>query len=50
MSDTCSEYVGDGYSVTIQHCEFVNEAGVVCNELLGVNYPSELCDEHRTKK
>lgn len=36
MSDTHVEYVGDGYSVRVQHCEG-------CNVYLGVNYPSDKC-------
>lgn len=42
MSDTHTEYMGDGYSVRVQHCE---EPG--CNVYLGVNYPSDFCSEHR---
>lgn len=42
MSSTHREYLGDGYYVTVQHCE---EPG--CDKYLGVNYPSLFCDEHR---
>ena len=33
---THPEYLGEGYSVTIQHCE-------ACGSYLGVNYPSYFC-------
>lgn len=42
MSSTHREYVGDGYSVIIQHCEHDG-----CDVYLGVAYPSDFCDEHR---
>jgi hypothetical protein len=42
MSSTRREPTGDGHYVTIQHCE-------VCDKYLGVNYPSDWCDEHRPK-
>ena len=41
MSSTHSEYVGEGYSVTVQHCEADG-----CDLYLGVNYPTTLCQEH----
>jgi hypothetical protein len=42
MSSTHTEHVGEGYRVRIQHCEHPG-----CNKYLGVNYPSDFCDEHR---
>ncbi len=42
MSSTHREYVGDGYSVRVQHCEYQG-----CDAYLGVNYPDEFCDVHR---
>lgn len=42
MSSTHREALGDGYYVTVQHCE---EAG--CDEYLGVNYPSRFCLKHQ---
>lgn len=42
VSSTHRESVGGEGYVTIQHCE-------VCDEYLGVNYPSEFCDDHRPK-
>ena len=42
MSSTCREYVGDGYYVTIQHCERPG-----CDVYLGVNYPSDFCHKHQ---
>lgn len=33
---THPEYMSDGYSVIIQHCE-------ACGAYLGVNYPSSFC-------
>ncbi len=50
MSETHMEYVDSDYSVTIQHCEFIKEDGVVCNQYLGVNYPLNRCYDHRPKK
>lgn len=47
LSSSHNEYVGEGYSVRIQHCEHRDNAGKVCDRYLGVNYPSTLCDEHR---
>jgi len=47
MSSTHNELVSEGYYVHIQHCEHRNDAGEVCNEYLGVNYPSEFCAQHR---
>jgi hypothetical protein len=47
ISDTHFEYVGEGYYVTTQHCEAKDAAGEVCNEYLGVNYPSIFCSKHR---
>lgn len=32
------EYMGDGYSVRIQHCE-------ACGAYLGVEYPSSYCKD-----
>lgn len=42
MSSTHNEYLGEGYSVRIQHCE---KPG--CDKYLGVNYPSDYCEEHQ---
>jgi hypothetical protein len=42
MSSTHAEFVGEGYSVIIQHCEYPD-----CDMYLGVNYPSEYCPKHR---
>ena len=48
VSDTHSEYVSDGYSVRVQHCEYHDpQTGQVCNKYLGVNFPSDFCGEHR---
>ena len=46
-SKTYYEYVSDGYSVTIQHCEHIDADGEVCAEYLGVNYPSNFCSKHQ---
>lgn len=44
-------YMGDGYYVTLQHCQFKNEeTEKQCDEFLGVNYPSVYCDKHQPKK
>lgn len=37
-NSTHSEYMGEGYRVTIQHC-------VECDEYLGVNYPDDYCNK-----
>jgi hypothetical protein len=37
-----SEYVGEGYSVWVQHCEYP-----ACDKYLGVNYPDLFCTDHR---
>lgn len=37
-SSTHREHSGDGHYVTIQHCD-------VCDTYLGVNYPSNVCDD-----
>jgi hypothetical protein len=42
MSSTHSENMGEGYYVTIQHCEFPG-----CDKYLGVMYPAEFCSDHR---
>lgn len=42
MSSTHREYLGEGYSVTVQHCEHPD-----CDIYLGVNYPSRYCTEHQ---
>ena len=47
QSSTYSEYVGEGYYVIIQHCEFIDSDGVVCDEYLGAQYPSLYCLKHR---
>lgn len=36
----------DGLYVTIQHCDH-QENGRYYNVYLGVNYPSDFCDDHR---
>ncbi|WP_155855216.1 hypothetical protein [Actinotalea ferrariae] len=38
---THREYAGEGYYVTVQHCEADG-----CDEYLGINYPGHYCDEH----
>lgn len=45
MSSTHRESLGEGYYVRIQHCE---EPG--CDKYLGVNYPSDFCEDHRGSK
>lgn len=45
-SSTHSEYAGEGYYVEIQHCEQPLEDGTICDEYLGVNYPSDRCHKH----
>lgn len=47
LSDSRYEYIGEGYSVRIQHCEYRDVEGFVCNEYLGVNYPSVYCLTHK---
>lgn len=42
MSKTAQEYVGDGYYVTDQWCEYPG-----CDVWLGYNYSSDFCEEHR---
>jgi len=50
MSSTHTEYSSPDLYVRIQHCEHTDENNVVCDEYLGVNYPSSFCDKHQTKK
>ena len=45
-SSTYQEYVGDGYYVTVQYCEFVDADGQCCDKFLGYQYPSLYCSEH----
>ena len=47
ISMTHNQHMGDGCSVTIQHCDFVLPNGDFCNAYLGVNYPSSFCVGHR---
>lgn len=42
MSNTHFEIEG-GVRVLIQHCEYPG-----CDIFLGVNYPSDFCDDHHT--
>ena len=44
------EYIYREYKVCIQHCEYVDEDGHICNVYLGVEYPRLYCREHDTKK
>lgn len=46
ISSTHREGIGEGYSVTIQHCEYRYPNGQVCDAYLGVNYPSNYCHDH----
>ena len=46
-SSTHMEWCSEDYSVRIQHCEYRNDAGEICDEYLGVNYPSRYCHVHR---
>lgn len=47
QSSTHREHVGDGAYVRIQHCEFRNPDGTICNHYLGVEYPNIFCWDHQ---
>ena len=45
-SSTHLEADDGGHYVTIQHCEVLKKDGTVCDDFLGVNYPTEFCRNH----
>lgn len=42
-SSTHRAYMGEGYYVTVQHCEGPGTDGTGCDAYLGTNYPADLC-------
>jgi hypothetical protein len=47
-SSSHNEYLGEGFYMRIQHCEYRYPDGTVCDVYLGVAYPGVYCANHRS--